>query len=61
VGDNDNLFSPSDIAQVQDLPNVKLSVVPDADHSLETKDISSSIDILKHVATLCVNFCKESR
>jgi len=58
VGDSDSLFGPSDIAQITDLSNVQLQVIPEADHLLETKDYRVSIDILKRTAIQCGDFCK---
>ncbi len=59
VGDRDSAFETSDITQVAGFSHVKLTVVPEADHGLETKDYSVSIDILKQVAILCGDFCRE--
>ncbi|MFD1675240.1 hypothetical protein [Alicyclobacillus fodiniaquatilis] len=60
VGDNDGAFTAADIVQITDLPNVKINVLPGADHSLEAKDYTESIDILKQVAKLCADFCQPS-
>ena len=59
VGGSDTAFGESDIAQIDNLPNVRVSVVPGADHQLETKDHRDSIDILKQVTALCRDFCRE--
>ncbi len=58
VGDADPLFGASDIAEISNLPTVQLHVVAGADHALETDDYSDSIDVLKKVAILCGEFCK---
>jgi hypothetical protein len=60
VGDNDGAFTAADIVQITDLPNVKINVLPGADHSLEAKDYTESIGILKQVAKLCGDFCQPS-
>ena len=61
VGDSDSSFGASDIAQITGLSGVKISIVPGADHGLETIDYRNSIDILKQVAILCGDFCREPR
>ncbi len=58
VGDSDSIFGESDIAQINNMSHVGLRVIPGANHGLETKDYSSSIDILKQVAIWCGDFCR---
>lgn len=58
VGDNDSAFSASEVSQISHISKVELVVIPKADHGLEVDDdIPGSIDVLKHVSSLCRDFC----
>ncbi|OFW81479.1 MAG: hypothetical protein A2201_04690 [Alicyclobacillus sp. RIFOXYA1_FULL_53_8] len=58
VGDQDELFDSSDIAQISNRTNVRLHVIPQANHLLEVdEDYNLSLKILRQVTTLCGDFC----
>lgn len=59
VGDQDNAFGESDRSELSPFSHVELSVIPGADHRLETEDYRFSVDVLKQVAVLCENFCRK--
>ncbi|KUO96463.1 alpha/beta family hydrolase [Ferroacidibacillus organovorans] len=56
VGDCDPIFEATDIAQILNRPNVDVTVIPGANHALETEDAGASIRILGQTITLCERF-----
>jgi len=62
VGDQDDLFDAADVAQIADHANVRLHLIPQANHLLEVEeDYNLSLKILQQVTTLCGTFCDSLR
>lgn len=59
VGDGDGAFKAEDVGEIAGASNIKLAVIPGANHGLEVDNFRVSLDILKDVSVLCGDFCRD--